>query len=229
MNWEVGEVLLVDKPLHWTSFDVVNKLRYSISRKAGKRMKVGHAGTLDPLATGLLIICAGKMTKRIDEFTGMEKEYTGTFMLGATTPTYDSETQPDKLFPTDHITIEQLHAVKEQFTGAIAQIPPVYSAIKVDGKVAYNQARKGKDIELKPRDILIHELEFTRIQLPEVDFRVTCSKGTYIRSLAFDFGKALKSGAYLKALTRTRIGSFKLEDASSVEEWVAKIQEDPQD
>ncbi|MBK7148515.1 MAG: tRNA pseudouridine(55) synthase TruB [Bacteroidetes bacterium] len=229
MNWEVGEVLLVDKPLHWTSFDVVNKLRYSISRKAGKRMKVGHAGTLDPLATGLLIICAGKMTKRIDEFTGMEKEYTGTFMLGATTPTYDSETQPDKLFPTDHITIEQLHAVKEQFTGAIAQIPPVYSAIKVDGKVAYNQARKGKDIELKPRDILIHELEFTRIQLPEVDFRVTCSKGTYIRSLAFDFGKALQSGAYLKALTRTRIGSFKLEDASSVEEWVAKIQEDPQD
>lgn len=229
MNWEVGEVLLVNKPLHWTSFDVVNKLRYSISRKAGKRMKVGHAGTLDPLATGLLIICAGKMTKRIDEFTGMEKEYTGTIMLGATTPTYDSETQPDKLYPTNHITIDQLFVVKEKFTGAIAQIPPVYSAIKVDGKVAYNQARKGKDIELKPRDIFIHELEFTRIQLPEVDFRVTCSKGTYIRSLAYDFGKALQSGAYLKALTRTRIGSFKLEDASSVEEWVAKIQEDPQD
>lgn len=229
MNWEEGEVLLVDKPLHWTSFDVVNKLRYSISRKAGKRMKVGHAGTLDPLATGLLIICAGKMTKRIDEFTGMDKEYTGTFMLGATTPTYDSETQPDELFPTSHITEDQLNAVKEKFIGPLQQIPPVYSAIKVDGKVAYNQARKGKEIELKPRSVCIHEFELTRIELPEIDFKVTCSKGTYIRSLAFDYGKALESGAYLKALTRTRIGNFKLADALSVNEWVAKIQEPPEE
>ncbi len=223
MDFVSGEVLLINKPLTWTSFDVVNKLRYALTKKLGNRIKVGHAGTLDPLATGLLIICTGKMTKKIDEFQGMDKEYTGTFLLGATTPTYDSEMEPDATFPTEHITEAMLQQAVAKYTGNIEQMPPIYSAIKVDGKVAYAQARKGKDIELKTRSIVINEFELTRIALPEVDFRVICSKGTYIRSLAFDFGKAVDSGAYLKTLCRTKIGDFDLKNSLTVEECVAMI------
>ncbi|MBP6731079.1 MAG: tRNA pseudouridine(55) synthase TruB [Chitinophagales bacterium] len=223
MDFVSGEVLLINKPLTWTSFDVVNKLRYALTKKLGNRIKVGHAGTLDPLATGLLIICTGKMTKKIDEFQGMDKEYTGTFLLGATTPTYDSEMEPDATFPTEHITKAMLQQAVAKYTGAIEQMPPIYSAIKVDGKTAYAQARKGKDIELKPRSIVVNEFALTRIALPEVDFRVVCSKGTYIRSLAFDFGKAVDSGAYLKALCRTKIGDFDLKNSLTVEECVAMI------
>lgn len=223
MDFISGEILLINKPLSWTSFDVVNKLRYTLTRRLGKRIKVGHAGTLDPLATGLLIICTGKMTKRIDEFQGMNKEYTGTILLGATTPTYDSEMEPDAAFPTGHITDIMLQQAAIKYTGAIEQMPPIYSAIKVDGKVAYAQARKGKDIELTPRSIVINEFELTRVAVPEVDFRVVCSKGTYIRSLAYDFGKAVDSGAYLKALCRTKIGGFDLKNALTVEECVTMI------
>lgn len=216
-------VLLINKPLTWTSFDVVNKLRYTISKKIGQRIKVGHAGTLDPLASGLLIICTGKMTKQIDNFTGMDKEYTGTFYLGATTPTYDSEMEPDALFPIEHINDDLLRLAVANLTGVLEQMPPVYSAIKIDGKAAYAQARKGKDVEMKARTVEIKEFEITRIDFPEVDFRVVCSKGTYIRSLAFDFGKALNSGAYLKALCRTKIGQFDLKDSLTVEDCVNKI------
>ncbi len=223
MNFAEGEVLLINKPLTWTSFDVVNKLRYTITKKLGNRIKVGHAGTLDPLANGLLIICTGKMTKKIDEFTGMEKEYTGTFLLGATTATYDSEMEPDATFPTEHINAALLAKAQQKFMGVIEQMPPIYSAIKIDGKTAYAQARKGKEVEMKTRTIEIKEFELTRTELPEVDFRVVCSKGTYIRSLAFDFGKTLNSGAYLKALCRTKIGTFDLKNAMTVEECVAMI------
>lgn len=223
MNFTDGEVLLIHKPSGWTSFDVVNKLRYSISKKLNTKIKVGHAGTLDPLATGLLIICTGKMTKRIEEFTGMEKEYTGTFFLGATTPTYDSEMEPDKLFPTDHITEALLHETARHFLGVIEQVPPVYSAIKVDGKTAYAQARKGIEIAVKARTVEIKQLELTKIMLPEVSFRVLCSKGTYIRSLAFDFGKALHSGAFLRDLCRTKIGTFDLKNAMTIEDCVTMI------
>ena len=227
MNFAEGEVLLINKPLSWTSFDVVNKLRYTITKKLGNRIKVGHAGTLDPLATGLLIICTGKMTKRIDEFTGMEKEYTGTFFMGATTPTYDSEMEPDAIFTIEHINENLLHKAVKQFSGVIQQMPPIYSAIKIDGKTAYAQARKGKEIEMKSRTIEIKEFELTRIELPQVDFRVVCSKGTYIRSLAFDFGKAVNSGAYLKALCRTKIGAFDLKNSLTIESCVEMISNSP--
>lgn len=223
MNFTEGEVLLIHKPSGWTSFDVVNKLRYTITKKLNAKIKVGHAGTLDPLATGLLIICTGKMTKRIDEFTGMDKEYTGTFFLGATTPTYDSEMKPDKVFPTEHITQEFLRETSLKFLGEIEQVPPVYSAIKVDGKTAYAQARKGVDIAIKARTVEIKQFELTHTVLPEVHFRVLCSKGTYIRSLAYDFGKALGSGAYLKDLCRTKIGSFDLKNAITIEDCVTMI------
>ena len=223
MNFTEGEVLLINKPLSWTSFDVVNKLRYTITQKLGNRIKVGHAGTLDPLATGLLIICTGKMTKRIDEFTGMNKEYTGTFFMGATTPTYDSEMEPNAIFSIEHINENLLHKAVKQFSGVIQQMPPIYSAIKIDGKTAYAQARKGKEIEMKSRTIEIKEFELTRIELPQVDFRVMCSKGTYIRSLAFDFGKAVNSGAYLKALCRTKIGEFDLKNSLTIESCVEMI------
>ena len=223
MNFAEGEVLLINKPLSWTSFDVVNKLRYTITQKLGNRIKVGHAGTLDPLATGLLIICTGKMTKRIDEFTGMNKEYTGTFFMGATTPTYDSEMEPNAIFSIEHINENLLHKAVKQFSGVIQQMPPIYSAIKIDGKTAYAQARKGKEIEMKSRTIEIKEFELTRIELPQVDFRVMCSKGTYIRSLAFDFGKAVNSGAYLKALCRTKIGEFDLKNSLTIESCVEMI------
>ncbi len=223
MNFAEGEVLLVNKPLRWTSFDVVNKLRYTISKKVGQRLKVGHAGTLDPLATGLLIICTGKMTKRIDEFAGMKKEYTGTFFIGATTPTYDSEMETDAIFPTEHINGLTLENMRKKFVGSIEQMPPVFSAIKIDGTAAYIKARKGKEVEMKARSVEIKEFELTRIELPEVDFRVECSKGTYIRSLAFDFGKALNSGAYLKTLCRTKIGEFDVKNSMTVEECVSVI------
>lgn len=223
MNFIEGEVLLLNKPLNWTSFDVVNKLRYALTKKIGHRIKVGHAGTLDPLATGLLIICTGKMTKRIDEYQGMDKEYTGTIYLGATTPTYDSEMEPDAYYPTDHITAELLTDAVTKLSGVIEQMPPVYSAIKIDGKTAYAEARKGNEIEMKTRTVEIKEFELTRTEMPETDFRVLCSKGTYIRSLAYDFGKAVNSGAYLKSLCRTRIGHFDLKDAVTIEQMLAII------
>lgn len=225
MDFIQGEALLVNKPLTWTSFDVVNKLRYALKRKTNNRnYKVGHAGTLDPLASGLLIICCGKMTKRIDEFTGMDKEYTGSITFGATTPCFDKELPPDAFYSTEHITEELLYETTKQFTGIIQQMPPMYSAIKVDGQKGYAAARKGMEIELKAREITIHEFELTRIAMPEVDFRVVCSKGTYIRSLANDFGKALNSGAYLSALCRTKIGEYSLKNALSIEDTIKRIE-----
>jgi len=225
MNFAEGEILLINKPLRWTSFDVVNKLRYALTKKLGQRLKVGHAGTLDPLASGLLLICTGKMTKQIDQYTGMDKEYTGTLFIGATTATYDSEMEPDAVFETSHINEQLIYDTTKHFIGDLQQVPPVYSAIKTDGKTAYMQARKGREVEMKPRPVTIHEFEITRIALPEVDFRVVCSKGTYIRSLAYDFGKALNSGAYLKSLCRTRIGEFDLKGALTLEDALKIIAE----
>lgn len=213
-NFQAGELLLIDKPYRWTSFDVVNKIRFVARKKSGiKRIKVGHAGTLDPLATGLLLICTGKKTKEIESFQAMEKEYTGTFYVGATTPCFDLEQPIDKRFDISNITPEQIHRVKEQFVGEIEQTPPVYSAIKIEGKRAYDYARNDEEIKLKAKKVFIYEFELTRIALPEVDFRIRCSKGTYIRSIARDFGKALNSGAHLTALRRTRIGEYSVENA----------------
>jgi len=217
-----GELLLVNKPYKWTSFDVVGKLRNAFKPL---KLKVGHAGTLDPLATGLLIICTGKLTKQIDTFQAEEKEYTGTFVLGATTPTYDLESEPEQKFPFDHLTDEQIHNACKKFIGDIEQYPPAHSAIKVDGERLYEKARRGEEVELKARNITITEFEITRIELPEVDFRVVCSKGTYIRSLANDFGVALDNAAYLSRLRRTRSGNFKAEDAWEVMELVGAIRD----
>jgi len=210
-----GQILLIDKPLTWSSFQAVNKIKYTLIKNLDlpKRFKIGHAGTLDPLATGLLIICTGKFTKRLSELQGQIKEYTGTITVGATTPSYDLETAINETFPTSHITAELIEQTKEQFIGAIEQFPPIFSAIKKDGKRLYEHARKGEEIEIQSRKIEISEFEITRIELPEVDFRVVCSKGTYIRSLAYDFGKALKSGAHLTALRRTKIGDFSVDNA----------------
>lgn len=217
-DFKEGQILLFDKPLGWTSFQLVNKVRWLIkSRHKIKKIKVGHAGTLDPLASGLLILCTGKFTKRIEELQGQEKEYTGTFTLGATTPSYDLETEVDKTFPTDHLSEEKITAATEGFTGEISQFPPVFSALKKDGRRLYEFARTGEEVEISARKVHIKEFEITRIDLPEVDFRVVCSKGTYIRSLAFDFGKALNSGAHLSKLRRTRIGNYSVEDAVSLE------------
>ncbi|MCE9540205.1 MAG: tRNA pseudouridine(55) synthase TruB [Bacteroidetes bacterium] len=219
-DFRVGEVLLIHKPYTWTSFQVVNKMKYLIKHHPSlmldnKRVesKIGHAGTLDPLATGLLIVCTGKQTKNIEQYQAQEKEYTGTFYLGATTPCYDKEKEIDAYFPTKHITEELIYTATKQFIGKIQQTPPIFSAIKIGGKRAYDIAREGKTAEIKPKEITITEFEITRISMPEVDFRVVCSKGTYIRSLAYDYGLALNSGAHLTALCRTRIGSYKLEDA----------------
>ncbi|MCS3797083.1 tRNA pseudouridine(55) synthase TruB [Niastella sp. OAS944] len=215
-----GQVLLINKPLEWTSFDVVRKIRNTIKIK-----KVGHAGTLDPLATGMLILCTGKFTKRINEYMAQEKEYTGTFTLGATTPTYDLESEPTDLKDYSSVTPEQLQAIALQFTGELMQVPPMHSAIKKDGKRVYELARKGQTIELEPRKITIKEFEFTKIELPVVHFRVVCSTGTYIRSLANDVGKAAGCGAYLSSLCRTRIGAFTLDKAMTMEqafEWIKK-------
>ena len=211
--FETGQVLLIDKPYDWTSFDVVRKIRSMIRIK-----KVGHAGTLDPLATGLLILCTGKFTKRINEYMAQEKEYTGTFILGAITPTYDLESEPGNFKDYTFVDAELLSTVASRFTGAIEQVPPMHSAIKKDGKRVYELARRGQTIELEPRKILISQFEFTEIKLPVVHFRVVCSTGTYIRSLANDVGKALGCGAYLGSLVRTRIGQFTLQEAMSIQE-----------
>jgi len=213
METSPDRLLLVDKPLGWTSFDVVNKLRYRLKIK-----KIGHAGTLDPLATGLLILCTGKMTKRIDEYQAQEKEYTGKFIIGQTTPSHDLETTVTETLDISSISDERLHQAAKKFTGVIQQIPPLHSAIKVDGKRAYALARKGKEVELKPREVTVSQFEITQIKKPEVWFRIVCSKGTYIRSMARDFGDELGVGAYLAELCRTRIGEFKLEDALPLEQ-----------
>jgi tRNA pseudouridine55 synthase len=210
-----GQLLLVNKPYKWTSFDVVGKLRNAFKPL---KLKVGHAGTLDPLATGLLIICTGKMTKQIDTFQAQEKEYTGTMILGATTPSYDMETEPDQQLDISHITEQQIKDACAQFTGDIQQYPPAHSAIKIDGERLYEKARRGEDVELRLRNVTITEFEITGIALPEINFRVVCSKGTYIRSLVNDFGKALNNGAYLSKLRRTRSGDYRIEDAHEVME-----------
>lgn len=212
-----GHIFLIDKPLDWTSFDVVNKIRWNIRKAYNlKKIKVGHAGTLDPKATGLLLVCTGKWTKRIDEYQAQEKTYTGTIKLGATTPTYDLESEEDQTFPIDHITNEKILEATQQFVGEIQQFPPMHSAIKVDGKRLYELAREGQEIERKSRTITIQDFKITRIELPFVDFEVNCSKGTYIRSLAYDFGKALNSGGYLTALRRTKIGEFDVLNAENL-------------
>jgi tRNA pseudouridine55 synthase len=216
-----GKALLLDKPLHWTSFDVVRKVRNLVRIK-----KVGHAGTLDPLATGLLIVCTGKFTKRINEYMGMEKEYTGTFTLGAVTPTYDLESEPQDQKDTSHITPEMIHTATKVFTGDIMQVPPAHSAIKKDGKPVYLAARKGIDVELEPRPVTIHSFTIEKIELPVVHFRVVCSTGTYIRSLAHDYGKELGVGAYMSSLRRTRIGTFNVEEAMTVADLEKEIGEE---
>ncbi len=224
-DFQAGAMLLVDKPKGWTSFDVVNKIRYKIKHRLGvKKIKVGHAGTLDPMATGLLIICTGKFTKKIDSYQGLPKEYTGTIQLGATTPSYDAESEVDETFSTTHITPELLEEKRLTFLGEQAQIPPMFSAIKVDGQRLYKKARKGEKIELKPRQVTIFDFDLTDIRSEAVDFRVTCSKGTYIRSLAYDYGKSVNSGGYLTVLCRTKIGEYCLEDAWNLEELVEKLE-----
>ncbi len=223
-DYKNGQVLLIDKPLNWTSFQVVNKLRWEIRQRFNiKKIKVGHAGTLDPLATGLLIICTGKQTKEIHVYQGQIKEYTGTITLGATTPSYDLETEINETFSTKHITEDLLKKTTKQFIGDIQQKPPIFSAIKKDGKRLYELARKGETTEIASRQVTISEFEITKIDLQKVDFRVVCSKGTYIRSLAFDFGKALNSGAHLSALRRTKIGDFSVDNALSVEQFIEKL------
>ena len=220
-----GQILLIDKPLHWSSFQAVNKLKYVLINKVGlpKKFKIGHAGTLDPLATGLLLICTGKFTKRITELQGQAKEYTGTFHIGATTPSYDLETEIDETFPTSHINESLIHETVKQFLGEIDQKPPVFSAIKKDGVRLYEHARAGETVEIASRKTTIHEFEITRIALPEIDFRVVCSKGTYIRSLAYDFGKAMDSGSHLTTLRRTKIGDYKVTNAIGVSEFEDSI------
>lgn len=213
-QFQEGQILLIDKPLTWSSFQAVNKIKYALIKNLDlpKKFKIGHAGTLDPLASGLLIICTGKFTKRIPELQGQIKEYTGTITLGATTPSYDLETETDQTFPIDHITEERINQARLQFIGIIDQFPPIFSALKKDGKRLYEHARAGEEVEIQSRKVEITEFEITRIALPEIDFRVVCSKGTYIRSLAFDFGKALDSGGHLTALRRTKIGDFSVDN-----------------
>lgn len=225
-DFQAGAMLLVNKPQEWTSFDVVNKIRGKLRYCLGvKKIKVGHAGTLDPMATGLLIVCTGKWTKKLDEYQGLPKVYTGTMTLGATTPSYDAESEISERFETDHLTEDQLQAARQPFLGKIAQVPPMFSAIKVDGQPLYKLARRGKTIEIKAREVEITEFDLTKIELPYVDFHVACSKGTYIRSLAHDFGKALNNGAYLSALCRTAIGPYQLKDAWELEDLVAHIED----
>lgn len=220
MNFKEGEVLYFDKPLKWTSFAVVNKIRYHICRKLGiKKIKVGHAGTLDPLATGVMIICTGKATKRIEEFQYHTKEYIATLQLGATTPSFDLEKEIDATYPTEHITRELVEETLKRFIGSIEQVPPVFSACKVDGKRAYDLARKGEEVELKAKTLVIDEIELLECNLPEIKIRVVCSKGTYIRALARDIGEALHSGAHLTGLIRTRVGKVKLEDCLQVTDF----------
>ena len=219
-----GQVLLIDKPLNWTSFQVVNKLRWEIRQAFKiKKIKVGHAGTLDPLATGLLVICTGKMTKQIDTFQGQIKEYTGTIVLGGTTPSFDLETEINETFPTNHITEDLIHKTTEVFTGDIQQFPPIFYALKKDGKRLYEYARAGESVEIKPRSVHVSEFKITNINGVHIDFRVVCSKGTYIRSLANDFGKALHSGAHLSALRRTKIGDFNVANAATIDTFIKSL------
>lgn len=222
LDYISGEVLLVNKPLDWTSFDVVNKIKYAIGKK---KTKVGHAGTLDPLATGLLIVCTGKYTKQIQGIQDADKEYIAEITLGHTTPSYDLETEFDAEFPTSHISNEMLEEVLQEFIGTIEQFPPIFSAIKVKGQRAYNAARKGEQIELKSRSIRINEIEILSFETPVIRLRISCSKGTYIRSLAHDLGKALNSGAHLSGLVRTKIGDYSLDTAKSIEDLVAEIKD----
>jgi len=235
LDKDLSSVILINKPLGWTSFDAVNKMRYAIIKHLRQhqpelfigrkfRPKVGHAGTLDPLATGLLIVCVGKETKNIDNYMGMEKEYTGSFYLGATRPSYDNETEINAKFDIQHITEKDILNTVKKFKGELEQLPPIYSAIKVDGKRSYDSAREGETVKHDLRKIFIREFEVTKIEMPLIYFRIVCSKGTYIRSIAYDFGKALNSGAYLDSLCRTRIGEFKIEEAMSVEDFVNSMQ-----
>ena len=219
-----GQVILVDKPLQWSSFQAVNKLKYLLKRRFDlpKKFKIGHAGTLDPLASGLLIVCTGKFTKQITDIQAQAKEYTGTFCIGATTPSYDLETEIDAQFDIDHISDQTIEEARLQFLGEIDQIPPIFSAIKKEGKRLYEHARAGETVEIASRKTTIYEFEFTRIALPELDFRVVCSKGTYIRSLAYDFGKALSSGAHLTSLRRTKIGAYAVDNALTIPDFEAK-------
>ncbi len=224
-EYQEGQVLLIDKPLNWTSFQAVNKLKYALINQVGlpKKFKIGHAGTLDPLATGLLLVCTGKFTKSISELQGQAKEYTGTFFIGATTPSYDLETEIDFAFPTNHINNELIYETVKQFLGEIDQKPPIFSAIKKDGVRLYEHARAGVEIEIASRKTTIYEFEITRIELPEIDFRIKCSKGTYIRSIAFDFGKAMNSGSHLIALRRTKIGDYNVVNAVDIEKFVENL------
>jgi len=223
-DYQAGQVLLIDKPQNWTTFQVGNKLRWEIRQAFNiKKIKVGHAGTLDPLATGLLVICTGKMTKQIDTFQGQIKEYTGTIVLGSTTPSFDLETEINERFPTEHISKGLIHETTKQFIGEIDQFPPVFSALKKDGKRLYEYARAGEAVEVKSRKITIKDFEITKIDANLVDFRVVCSKGTYIRSLANDFGKALHSGGHLTVLRRTKIGDFNVNKALSIEQFIAAL------
>ncbi|MDA8591636.1 tRNA pseudouridine(55) synthase TruB [Flavobacteriaceae bacterium] len=226
-DYKNGELLLIDKPLEWTSFQVVNKLRWHIRKTFQiKKIKVGHAGTLDPLATGLLIICTGKKTKQIEQYQAQVKTYTGTLVLGSTTPSYDLETEIDATFSTTHITEELIHQTTAQFTGNIEQYPPIFSALKKGGKRLYEFAREGKEVEISARKIVIDFFNITAINGLEVDFEIQCSKGTYIRSLAHDFGKALNSGAHLAALRRTKIGDFSVDHAISVEAFIESLKKE---
>lgn len=223
-DFKNGQLFLIDKPLNWTSFQVVNKLRWLIRKKFNiKKIKVGHAGTLDPLATGLLIICTGKFTKKLNLLQSETKEYTGTITLGATTPSFDLETEIDTTFPTNHLTDQKIIDATNLFLGEIDQVPPLYSAIKKDGVRLYELARKGETTEIKSRKTTIFEFETTKIELPNVSFRVICSKGTYIRSLANDFGIALKSGAHLSALRRTKSGDYNIDNAITLEVFIEKL------
>lgn len=224
-DFQNGQILLIDKPLTWSSFQAVNKLKYLLKRKYNlpKSFKIGHAGTLDPLATGLLIVCTGKFTKKITEIQGQAKEYTGTITVGATTPSYDLETEVDETFPIEHISEELIQETTKQFLGEINQKPPIFSAIKKDGIRLYEHARAGETVEIPFRKTTIHEFEITRVALPEIDFRVQCSKGTYIRSLAFDFGNALQSGAHLSALRRTKIGDYSVENGFTPEDFEKQL------
>ncbi len=227
-DFQNGQVLQIDKPLHWTSFQAVNKMKWVLKSKLGlKKIKIGHAGTLDPLATGLLLVCTGKFTKIISELQGQAKEYTGTFYIGATTPSYDLETEIDETFPTEHITETLIHETTKQFLGEIDQKPPIFSAIKKDGIRLYEHARAGETVEIAFRKTTIHEFEITRIALPEIDFRVVCSKGTYIRSVAYDFGKAMNSGSHLTVLRRTKIGDYDVKNALDVTLFEESVNANP--
>jgi tRNA pseudouridine55 synthase len=221
-DYQEGQILLIDKPLKWSSFQAVNKLKFGLIKelKLPKKFKIGHAGTLDPLASGLLLICTGKFTKRIEELQGQAKEYTGTIAVGATTPSYDLETEISETFPTEHITEALIYETLPQFIGEIDQKPPVFSAIKKDGKRLYESARAGIEVEIKTRKVMVSQFEITRIALPEIDFRIVCSKGTYIRSIAYDFGLALNSGGHLTALRRTKIGDYSVENATEPEAFI---------